>query len=813
MRSTIVKRTIFILVFSLLILFGGELRSEAYSLEEGLRKIETWTAGSNGVKAILYEKEYGDGTLTLVIEGQGEMYDGSLPLVSRENYVSKIKRVQIESGITYIGKNAFSKLTSLESVNIRGDEVRIGEGAFQGLYSLKRVFREKQDDEYCIRFVRGQSVDDRWYKGINVNEIGEGAFTNCVNLKKISIGLTCKKIGIKAFEGCNNLNEVQLDPDSQLEEIGNSAFKGCQSLGSFLFNLNLKRIGANAFASTGLVKIIIQNKKTIIENEAFAGCDARIYGYRGSTAEQYAKENGMGFSHETFETAEGEEIREWDISERKDKSLLAKISESGGHMWLKIELAKEVEGPVRMESFSFDKYNPNIPPWMNSIYSERIEKIEINDGVVSNIGDYAFDGLNNVKEITIPYPVEEIGVGNFYNCNALKKINFPPSLRKLNSTGIEFTGEVTVKGFARTPFESVGGSEKVKIEYYDENYTWNLGNKGEDDDSVIGTLDYVSGRLIISGNGKMKNFQDAKHTSWTEPMHMWQNSYGGWIKEVEIKDDVIYLGNYAFSGLRNITVVMIPKDLGMFGKNIFQGCDKLEQVIFLHTGTQYQLELTNSTFDEMNTNTTIYCIQGTKADEFFENNRDHEHLNGCYDISENDGKSSVIAYLIPFGSDQILYVTGKGHTQSFSDTLQWNYPFNDGDYPPWLRNPTNLGNIKRIIIENGVESIGANVFRCLTYVGKIEIPDSVRKIGNGAFSGRATGAPGDSIELELVLPSQGISEIGSEIFGPSSAYPVSIKTITINNVQGTGNWYNKDEKNNPGGDAIEIKWDVRRRRR
>lgn len=811
MRSTMLKRTIFILVFSLLILFGGELRSEAYSLEQGLREIEDWIAGPNGVRAILYEKEYGDRTLTLVIQGQGKMDDGSLKV--DKNYVSRIKRVQIESGITYIGKNAFKNLTCLESVNIRGDEVRIGEGAFQGLYSLKRVFREKQDDEYCIRFVRGQSVDDRWYKGINVNEIGEGAFANCVNLKKISIGQTCKKIGIKAFEGCNNLNEVQLDPDSQLEEIGNSAFKGCQSLDTFLFNLNLKKIGASAFASTSLVNIIIQNKKTIIENEAFARCNAMIYGYKGSTAEQYAKDNNMRFSHETFGTAEGEETREWDISEKQDGSLLAKICENGGHMWLKIELAKEAEGPVRMKSYIPDKYQSNVAPWLYSIYNERIERIEMNDGILSNIGDYAFNGLNNVKEITIPYPVEEIGKGNFYDCNALKKINFPPSLRKLDSTGIEFTGEVTVKGFAGTPFESVGGSEKVKIEYYDENYTWNLGNQGENDNSVIGTLDYVSGKLTISGKGKMKDFQDENHTFWTEQMHMWQNSYGAWIKEVEIKDDVIYLGNYAFSGLRKITVVMIPKDLGMFGRNIFQGCDKLEQVIFLHTETQYQLELTEGTFNEMNTNTTIYCIEGTKADEFFENNnRDHEHLNGCYNISENDGKSSVIAYLIPLESNQILYVTGKGHIKSYSNALQWNYPFNDGDYPPWLTNPINLGSIKRIIIENGVESIGANVFRCLTHVGKIEIPDSVRKIGNRAFSGRATGAPGDSIELELVLPSQGISEMGSEIFGPSSAYPVSIKTITINNVQGTGNWHNKDEKNNPGGDAIEIKWDVRRRR-
>ncbi len=810
MRSTMLKRTIFILVFSLLILFGGELRSEAYSLEQGLREIEDWIAGPNGVRAILYEKEYGDRTLTLVIQGQGKMDDGSLKV--DKNYVSRIKRVQIESGITYIGKNAFKNLTCLESVNIRGDEVRIGEGAFQGLYSLKRVFREKQDDEYCIRFVRGQSVDDRWYKGINVNEIGEGAFANCVNLKKISIGQTCKKIGIKAFEGCNNLNEVQLDPDSQLEEIGNSAFKGCQSLDTFLFNLNLKKIGASAFASTSLVNIIIQNKDTIIGNEAFAGCNAMIYGYKGSTAEQYAKDNNMRFSHETFGTEE-EETKEWDISEKQDGSLLAKICENGGHMWLKIELAKEAEGPVRMKSYIPDKYQSNVAPWLYSIYNERIERIEMNDGILSNIGDYAFNGLNNVKEITIPYPVEKIGKGNFYDCNALKKINFPPSLRKLDSTGIEFTGEVTVKGFAGTPFESVGGSEKVKIEYYDENYTWNLGNQGENDNSVIGTLDYVSGKLTISGKGKMKDFQDENHTFWTEQMHMWQNSYGAWIKEVEIKDDVIYLGNYAFSGLRKITVVMIPKDLGMFGRNIFQGCDKLEQVIFLHTGTQYQLELTEGTFNEMNTNTKIYCIEGTKADEFFENNnRDHEHLDGCYNISESDGKSSVIAYLIPLESNKILYVTGKGHIKSYSNALQWNYLFNDGDYPPWLTNPINLGSIKRIIIENGVESIGANVFRCLTYVGKIEIPDSVRKIGNRAFSGRTTGAPGDSIELELVLPSQGISEMGSEIFGPSSAYPVSIKTITINNVQGTGNWHNRDEKNNPGGDAIEIKWDVRRRR-
>ena len=107
-----------------------------------------------------------------------------------------------------------------------------------------------------------------------ITQIGEGAFSNCVNLKNVNISSECniEKIESETFKGCENLSELNL-PESGLEIIGAAAFSGCSNLASFLFGEDIKEIEFAAFSGCSSLKNITLNEGVqLIDNFAFSQC-------------------------------------------------------------------------------------------------------------------------------------------------------------------------------------------------------------------------------------------------------------------------------------------------------------------------------------------------------------------------------------------------------------------------------------------------------------------------------------------------------------------------------------------------------------
>lgn len=101
--------------------------------------------------------------------------------------------------------------------------------------------------------------------------------------------------------------------------IDSLAFSGCKSLESIVFPTGLKTIGRRAFSGCGLKEVHLPNSLERIEWEAFSNCDdlndvylpesisffgaflfngcsnLTIHGVAGSSAEQYAHEQGLPF--------------------------------------------------------------------------------------------------------------------------------------------------------------------------------------------------------------------------------------------------------------------------------------------------------------------------------------------------------------------------------------------------------------------------------------------------------------------------------------------------------------------------------------
>lgn len=95
------------------------------------------------------------------------------------------------------------------------------------------------------------------------------------------------------------------------------------------------------------------------------------------------------------------------------------------------------------------------------------------------------------------------------------------------------------------------------------------GNSGSCGDGVVWSVD-DSGTLTISGDGQMNDYSLASGAPW-------RNSIPN-IKSIIVKNDVNYIGDYAFSGCVNATSATIEGSVQIIGIQAFSGCVNLKNV-------------------------------------------------------------------------------------------------------------------------------------------------------------------------------------------------------------------------------------------
>lgn len=131
----------------------------------------------------------------------------------------------------------------------------------------------------------------------SIEEIGDSAFYNCVDTQSITLGNKVTLIGEKAFMNCSNLSSINLN--ANLKTIKASAFENCSNLTSAVLGKELSVLGDKAFANCeSLSTVFVFNPTLVIPDAAFENCgNLTIYGYTGSTAEEYANHHNIQFEN------------------------------------------------------------------------------------------------------------------------------------------------------------------------------------------------------------------------------------------------------------------------------------------------------------------------------------------------------------------------------------------------------------------------------------------------------------------------------------------------------------------------------------
>ena len=217
-------------------------------------------------------------------------------------------------------------------------------------------------------------------------------------------------------------------------------------------------------------------------------------------------------------------------------------------------------------------------------------------GNVELLDDWAFEGCENLRYITLSEGIREIGAHCLRECSSLKQIVLPSTLRKLGrwafsrDYGLErivFTGDAPEFG------EEVFYEVDAKAYYPAGNQTWNSVVSNYSTGGVIQWVPYSDLSEInldeppagdfVAEDGYLYGYIGSSESVDIPEgiIGVYANAFKNCssIKEVTFPSTLKTIGDYAFSRCNNLCEVEFPSALTGIGEKAFYDCSSLQSVI------------------------------------------------------------------------------------------------------------------------------------------------------------------------------------------------------------------------------------------
>ena len=417
---------------------------------------------------------------------------------------------------------------------------------------------------------------------------------------------------------------------------------------------------------------------------------------------------------------------------------------------------------------NYDYYNN---PSSASQKKDSVKKVVIEDGVTS-IGESAFNTCIGLTSITIPDSVTSIGTLAFSACSSLRSITIPNSVTSIGALA----------------FRACSSLSSITIP-----------------NSVTSIGTYA--------------FEDCSS-----------------LTSITIPDSVTSIGNYAFYNCSGLTSITIPDSVTSIGKSVFDNCINLKTISLSCKSSLKKSDFGDQADLVSYTSHTLKKTEAKTATCTEDGNKEYWTCEHCkkYFLSDDTNPETAKAVeqsetIIPalkhknaiiqnaseptettpgYSGDRYCpdcdKVVEKGYTYWIEDNLTWKL-YEDGkltisgkgamkDYD-YSDNPSpacNNSNVKKVVIEDGVTSIGNSAFDNCRNLTSITIPDSVSSIGNFVFYGCVSltsitipdsvtsignFAFNGCVSLTSITIPDGVTSIGNDAF----SYCVSLTSITIPN--------------------------------
>ena len=527
-------------------------------------------------------------------------------------------------------------------------------------------------------------VYDGYGNSYTVIQIGYYGFYNCEGIKSITLPSTLRTISSEAMK---NIGATEIVVPAGVESIGNEAFSGCPNLTTAILECTEVITGDNVFDGCNALESVELKGVRSLSEGFFSRCrklrDVRLPKCLTSI-EDFAFYNCTGLESIWIDATTPPTIKSDAFSNAKKFTLYVPSELLDAY---KNSDWAQYANEIISSDFTYDGL-------IYSVLSERDKTVETKQGVYSKAG-------NEVSgDVVIPdivydsngdsYTVIQIGYYGFYNCEGIKSITLPSTLRTISSEAM--------KNIGATEIVVPAGVESIGNEAFSgcPNLTT----------AILECTEVITGDNVFDGCNALESVELKGVRSLSEGFF----SRCRKLRDVRLPKCLTSIEDYAFgecTGLESIWIdATTPPTL--YYNNAFSGANK------------FILYVPSALLDAYkNSNWAKYAAVITSDGQVF--NYTYESTSLKYCVLDAEEKTCLVCkYLDSTNENLIIPENVTFEDEAYSVVAIAPEVFKDCDQFTSVELPASI------------EQIGDYAFSGCA-ITSVEIPASVKEIGSSAF--------------------------------------------------------------------------------